>query len=95
MDHCENLNGSMLDPLDYAKFIESTWLLSHKAFTYGKIGPHLKHLIVMCSGGRPPTQKRSKFHAIGLKGMGPASRCKAALRSKTVCGSCGSRWFET
>jgi hypothetical protein len=29
----------MLDPLDYARFIESAWLLDPKAFTYGKIGP--------------------------------------------------------
>jgi hypothetical protein len=26
--------------LDYARFIESAWLLGPKAFTYGKIGPH-------------------------------------------------------
>jgi hypothetical protein len=30
----------MLDPLDYARFIESAWLLGPKAFTYGKIDPH-------------------------------------------------------
>jgi hypothetical protein len=33
----------------------------------------------MCSWGRHPTQKRLKFHAIGLRGFGLASRCKAAL----------------
>jgi hypothetical protein len=30
----------MLDPLNYARFIELAWLLGPKAFTYGKIGPH-------------------------------------------------------
>ena len=32
----ENLNGSMLDQLDYARFIELAWLLDPKAFTYGE-----------------------------------------------------------
>ena len=26
----------ILDPVDYAEFIESAWLLSPKAFSYGK-----------------------------------------------------------
>jgi hypothetical protein len=38
----------MLDPLDYARFIESAYLLGPKAFTYGKIGPRY-NLIIMCS----------------------------------------------
>jgi hypothetical protein len=56
--------------LDYARFIESAWLLGPRAFTYGKIGPRY-NLILMCSRGRPPTQKRLKFCAIGLKGNWP------------------------
>ena len=32
----------MLDPLDYAKFIELASLLGPKAFTCGKIHPHYK-----------------------------------------------------
>jgi hypothetical protein len=40
----------------------------------GKIGPRY-NLIIMCSWGRPPTQNGLKFHAIGLRGIGPASRC--------------------
>jgi hypothetical protein len=43
-----NLNGSMLDALDYARIIESAWLLGPKAFTYGKVGPRCD-LFVMCS----------------------------------------------
>jgi hypothetical protein len=37
-----------LDMLDYARFIESAWLLGPQAFMYGKIGPHC-NLIVMWS----------------------------------------------
>jgi hypothetical protein len=29
----------MLDQFDYARFIEPTWLLGPKAFTYGKLAP--------------------------------------------------------
>jgi hypothetical protein len=39
---------SKKDPLDYARFIESTWLLGPKAFTYEKNDPHC-NLIIMCS----------------------------------------------
>jgi hypothetical protein len=42
---CGNLNGSMLDLFNYAKFIESAWLLGPKA---KDIGP-CYNLIVMCS----------------------------------------------
>jgi hypothetical protein len=42
------LNGSMLDPSGYARFIESAWLLGPKAFTYEKTDP-CYYLIVMCS----------------------------------------------
>jgi hypothetical protein len=38
----------MLDPLDYARFIESAKLLGPKAFTSGKFGPHY-NVIIMCS----------------------------------------------
>jgi hypothetical protein len=38
----------MLDPLDYAIFIEYAKVLGPKAFTYEKIGPH-RDLIIMCS----------------------------------------------
>jgi hypothetical protein len=39
----------MLDPLDYAWFIELVWLLGPiKAFTFGKIGP-CYNLVIMCS----------------------------------------------
>ena len=51
---------------------------STHTFTYGKIGPRY-NLIIMCSWDRPPTQKGLKFHAIGLRGFGPASRCKPNL----------------
>jgi hypothetical protein len=69
----------MQDPLGYARFNELASLLGPKTFTYGKIDP-CYNLIIMCNWGRPPTQKRLKYHAIGLKGIGPASRCKAAPR---------------
>jgi hypothetical protein len=59
-----------LDPLDYAIFNESAKLLRPKAFTYGKIDPFY-NLFIMCRWGRPPTQKRFKFHAIGLNGNWP------------------------
>jgi hypothetical protein len=36
---------SILDPLDYASFIESAELLGPKAFTYGKIAPHYNLII--------------------------------------------------
>jgi hypothetical protein len=38
----------MLNLLDYARFIESAYLLGPKAFTYEKIGPRY-NLIIMCS----------------------------------------------
>jgi hypothetical protein len=34
--------------LDYARFIESAWLLDPKAFTYGKLDPRY-NVIVKCS----------------------------------------------
>jgi hypothetical protein len=36
---CKSLNNFMPYPLDYARFIESTYFLGPKAFTYKKIGP--------------------------------------------------------
>jgi len=45
---CGNLNHSLLDPLDYARFIELAWVLGPKAFTYGKINPRC-NLLIMCS----------------------------------------------
>jgi hypothetical protein len=42
----------MLDLLSRPSF------LTLRPFTYGKIGPRYNHLIIMCSWGRPPTQKK-------------------------------------
>jgi hypothetical protein len=36
------------DPLDYARFVESAWLLGPKAFRYEEIGPRY-NLNEMCS----------------------------------------------
>jgi hypothetical protein len=35
----------MLDPLDYAKFIELAWFLGPKASAYGKFDPHYNLIV--------------------------------------------------
>ena len=50
----------MLDPLDYARFIESAQLLGLEIFTYEKIDPRY-NLIIMCSEAWPPTQKKPEI----------------------------------